>query len=46
MTRPQHNPGRPDDCRTRITLAAITGLLTGAARAVAGWLLDHLTGGC
>ncbi|WP_167368180.1 hypothetical protein [Streptomyces agglomeratus] len=45
MTRsPQHPPG-PDERRTRITLAVIAGLLAGATRALAGWLLEHLTTG-
>ncbi|GLW28524.1 hypothetical protein [Actinoplanes regularis] len=47
MTRPTRTPRRPgrrpDDPRTRIALAAITGVLTGATRAVADWLLTHLT---
>jgi hypothetical protein len=46
MTRPQHNPDRPNEHRTRITLAAITGLLAGTARAVFSWLLDRLTTNC
>ena len=46
MTRPPHHPRRPNERRTRITLAAITGLLAGTSRALAGWLLDHLTTGC
>ncbi|MEU4220457.1 hypothetical protein [Actinoplanes sp. NPDC026623] len=31
--------------RDRLTAAAVTGLLAGAARALAGWLLQHLTHG-
>jgi hypothetical protein len=46
MTRPEPPSGRPGDRRTRLALAAITGLLAGATRALAGWLLDHLTTGC
>jgi hypothetical protein len=46
MTRPQHHPGRPGDRRTRITLAAITGLIAGATRAILDTLLHHLTTGC
>jgi hypothetical protein len=42
MTRSSQPPSRPDERRARITLAAITGLLAGASRAVAEWLLDHL----
>lgn len=42
MTRPQH-PGDPAERRSRIALAVITGLLSGATRAIAGWLLDKLT---
>jgi hypothetical protein len=40
MTRTQRRR-RP----SRITLAAITGLVAGATRAAVAWLLDHLTGG-
>ena len=46
MTRLQHNHGDPDKRRTRIALAAITGLYAGATRALADWLLEHLTTGC
>ncbi|MER6787956.1 hypothetical protein ABT330_25620 [Streptomyces sp. NPDC000658] len=35
----------PDERRTRITRAVITGLLAGIVRALTGWLLEHLTGG-
>ncbi|WP_269058922.1 hypothetical protein [Catellatospora paridis] len=41
MTPTQDQPDR----RTRITLAVITGFVAGATRAVADWLLDHLTNG-
>ena len=33
------------DRRTRITTAAITGLLAGAAKAITTWLIDHLNTG-
>lgn len=46
MTRPQHIPGRPDDHRTRITLAVVNGLIAGATRALVDALLRHLTAGC
>ncbi|MFI6078974.1 hypothetical protein ACIA5C_46445 [Actinoplanes sp. NPDC051343] len=46
MTRPQHDHSGPDKRRTRIALAAITGLVAGATRALTGWLLEHLTSGC
>ncbi|MFC4063681.1 hypothetical protein [Actinoplanes subglobosus] len=39
MTR---TPRRPNKNRTRIALAALTGLLAGATRAITDWLLDHL----
>ena len=42
MTRTPH-PHR-DLQRTRITLAVLTGIVAGATRALAHWLLDHLTG--
>jgi hypothetical protein len=41
---PQHTRD-PQQRRTRITLAVITGVVAGATRALAGWLLDHLTTG-
>lgn len=45
MTRfPQHPNGR-EEHHTRITLAVITGVLAGATRALASWLLDHLATG-
>ena len=39
-------PGCSDERRTRIALAVIIGLLAGATRAPAGWLLDHPSTGC
>lgn len=45
MTRHQRHPRDPDERRTRITLAVITGLIAGATRALTGWLLEHLTTG-
>lgn len=44
MNRPPRH-GRPDERRTRITLAVITGAVAGVTRAVSTWLLDHLTTG-
>ena len=38
-----HQRHQDRDRGTRLTAAAITGLLAGAARAVTDWLLDHLT---
>ena len=32
----------PNKTRTRIILAAISGLLAGVTRAITDWLLDHL----
>ncbi|HZM77660.1 MAG TPA: hypothetical protein VFC19_18230 [Candidatus Limnocylindrales bacterium] len=29
--------------RQKLTLAAVTGLLSGAAKAIIAWTLDHLT---
>ncbi|HKT03477.1 MAG TPA: hypothetical protein VJT31_28450 [Rugosimonospora sp.] len=46
MTRPNHHRGRPHDRRTRIALAMITGLISGATRAILDALLHHLTTGC
>ena len=46
MTRFQYDHADPDRRRTRIALAAITGLFAGATRALASWLLEHLTTGC
>jgi hypothetical protein len=45
MTRYQQRPSDPEPRRTRITLAVITGVLAGATRALADWLLDHLATG-
>lgn len=45
MTRHPYRPSDPDERRSRIALAAITGVLAGATRALTGWLLDHLTTG-
>jgi hypothetical protein len=45
MTRSPQYASDPEQRRTRITFAVITGLLSGATRALAGWLLDHLTTG-
>ena len=39
MTR---TPDGPNENRTRIALAALTGLLAGVTRAITDWLLDHL----
>jgi hypothetical protein len=44
MTRPQQHPDGPRENRTRIALAALTGLLAGASRAITDWLLHHLGG--
>lgn len=45
MPRSPRSPGNPDNRRTRLALAAITGLLAGATRAIVGWLIEHLTAG-
>jgi hypothetical protein len=45
MTDTQKDPGRPDDRRTKITLAAITGLIAGATRAAVDWLITRFTTG-
>ena len=42
MNRPQHH-STPNNHRTRIACAAVTGVFAGVSRAVANWLLDHLT---
>jgi hypothetical protein len=42
-TRHDH---REQDRRTRITAAAITGLLAGLTRTIVAALLHHLTSGC
>ncbi|WP_158224219.1 hypothetical protein [Micromonospora wenchangensis] len=46
MTRSKPDHGHPNDDRTRITRAAITGLVAGATRAVLDTLLRYLTAGC
>ena len=38
MTR---TPDEPNKNRTRIALAALTGLLAGVTRAITDWLIDH-----
>jgi hypothetical protein len=43
MTRNEPRAKEPSDYRARLTLAVISGVLGGAARAVTSWLLDHLT---
>ena len=35
-------PNRPNENRTRVVLATLTGLLAGVTRAITEWLLDHL----
>ena len=45
MTRSTQHPNDPEQRRTRITLAVITGVLAGATRALTSWLLDHLATG-
>jgi hypothetical protein len=42
MTRTRQRPDRPKENRTRIALAALTGLITGVTRAITDWLLHHL----
>jgi hypothetical protein len=32
-------------CRRKLTLAVITSIVAGITRAIAAWLLDHLTSG-
>jgi hypothetical protein len=44
MTRTQQRPNSPTESRTRIALAALTGLLAGVTRAITDWLLSHLGG--
>lgn len=39
MTR---NPHRPNENRTRIAMAALTGLFAGITRAITDWILAHL----
>ncbi|MFI1989069.1 hypothetical protein [Actinoplanes sp. NPDC020271] len=43
MTRSPQHPDGPQPRRTRIILAAITGILGGATRALTTWLLEQLT---
>ena len=43
MTRTPQHPHGPEQHRTRITLAAITGIFAGATRALTDWLIQHLT---
>ena len=45
MSRSEHHPGCPVERGTQITLAVISAIISGAIRAVAGWLLDQLTTG-
>jgi hypothetical protein len=45
MNRSQPHPSDPGERRNRITIAVITSLLAGAARALVDWLLNHLTTG-
>jgi len=43
MTSSSQHPHGPEQRRTRITLAVVTGIFAGATRALTSWLLDHLT---
>jgi hypothetical protein len=43
MTRPQQHPDGPRQHRTRVALAALTGLIAGTTRAVADWILKNLS---
>jgi hypothetical protein len=43
MTRRRATP--PEPARVQITIAVLTGLVTGVAREVVNWLLDWLTTG-
>ncbi len=43
MIRPPQHPIDPEPRRTRITLAVITGVISGATRALTSWLLDYMT---
>ena len=45
MTRTSQHPRDPEPRHARITLAVITAILAGSARAVTSWLLDHLITG-
>lgn len=42
MTRSQQRPAKPRGNPTRIALAVLTGLLSGATRAITEWLINHL----
>jgi hypothetical protein len=42
MTRSPQPPTNPRERRMRITLAAVTGILAGATRALADWVIDHV----
>jgi len=42
MTQDQQRPDDPKQGRTRIALAALTGLVAGVSRALTHWLLSHL----
>jgi LPS O-antigen subunit length determinant protein (WzzB/FepE family) len=42
MTRSQHRPDGPREKWTRIALAVLVGLLTGAGGAITDWLLHLL----
>ncbi|GGN88967.1 hypothetical protein GCM10010112_72940 [Actinoplanes lobatus] len=42
MTQIQQTPNGPQRNRIRIALAALTGVLAGASRAITDWLLHHL----
>ncbi|MDG4834184.1 hypothetical protein O7627_33505 [Solwaraspora sp. WMMD1047] len=44
MARSEEQPDCPRPSRTRVVLAALTGVLAGITRAVADWLLKHLGG--
>lgn len=41
MTRPRQHPDGPRDNRTRIALAALTGMFAGATRAAIDWLVSY-----
>jgi hypothetical protein len=45
MARSPQHPHGPEQRRTRITLAVITGIIAGATRSLTSWLLDYLTTG-
>jgi hypothetical protein len=42
----RHHDHRKQERRTHIIAAAVTGLLAGLIKAVATWLIDHLTTAC